>query len=113
MDVGKTIVLSGVTKNNYLFTVYPWETTLVSYGAVYAVLRRDRIGYTVIYVGRTGELRQHLLDHPMLQDFRQAGCTHIGVHIESVIARRYANQMDLVANFKPELNKGCEREGEA
>ncbi len=106
---GTAIVFSGATKTPYLFTIYPWGTSLVSYGAVYVVLRRNGFGYSVIYVGRTGELSPHLSSHPMLRAFNQAGRTHVGIHIEPVISKRYAKQMDLVVNFEPELNSGCWR----
>lgn len=104
MEKGKTIVLSGATQNPYIFTIYPWGTPLISYGAIYAVLRRNRVGYSVIYFGRTGELSPHLCSHPLLSAFERAGKTHIGVHIEPVISKRYAKQMDLIVNFAPELN---------
>ncbi|VAW55545.1 hypothetical protein MNBD_GAMMA05-2116 [hydrothermal vent metagenome] len=105
---GKTIVFSGATKNPYLFTVYPWDASLVTYGAVYVVLRRDRFGYSIIYIGRTGELSPHLSRHPLLKAFIAAGRTHVGVHLEPVISKRYAKQMDLVTNFSPDLNGGGE-----
>ncbi|HHJ35270.1 MAG TPA: hypothetical protein ENJ87_05860 [Gammaproteobacteria bacterium] len=104
----KTMVFSGATKNPYLFTIYPWDSSLVSYGAVYVVLRRNRFGYSILYVGRTGELRPHLANHPLSRAFSEAGRTHVGVHIEPVISRRYAKQMDLVMNFAPDLNAGGE-----
>lgn len=100
----KTMVFTGATKNPYLFTVYPWGQPLVSYGAVYVVLKRDRFGYTILYVGRTSELSPHLSSHPLLHAFIEAGRTHVGIHLEPVIAKRYAKQMDLMTNFTPELN---------
>jgi len=106
MDKGKTISLPGTTGNIYIFTTYPWNTSLISYGAVYSVLRRNKHGHEIIYIGSTGELKHHLSSHPLLPEFEKANATHIGVHIEPVISKRYAKQQDLILKFTPALNKG-------
>ncbi len=104
MEKEQTLILTGATQNPYTFTVYPWNTPLINFGGVYAVLRYSKTGYSIIYIGRTGELKSHLLCHPLKNAFDQAGKTHIGVHIESVIVDRYKKQMDLIVNFSPSLN---------
>ena len=63
MDKGKTIFLSGATGNSYVFTVYSWGSPLVSFGAVYSVLRRGKHGYSVIYIGSSENLSLHLKTH--------------------------------------------------
>jgi len=104
MEKEQTLILSGSTQNAYTFTVYPWNAPLVSFGAVYLVLRRVKTGYSIIYIGRSGALHPDLLHHPLTSAFDHAGKTHIGVHIESTIAERYKKQMDLVVSFAPLLN---------
>lgn len=104
MDKGKTIFLSGATGNSYVFTVYSWGSPLVSFGAVYSVLRRGKHGYSVIYIGSSENLSLHLKTHPSLMAFTEEGMTHIGVHIEPVISLRHKKEMDLIANFSPVLN---------
>jgi len=104
MEKEQTLILSGTTQNTYTFTIYPWNASLVSFGAVYLVLRRIETGYFIIYIGRSGALYSDLLHHPLNPAFEQAGITHIGVHIESTIAERYKKQMDLVVKFAPSLN---------
>ena len=104
MEKEQTLILSGTSQNTYTFTVYPWDAYLVSFGAVYLVLRRVKTGYFIIYIGRSGALYPDLLHHPLAHEFDEAGKTHIGVHIESTIAERYKKQMDLVMSFSPLLN---------
>jgi len=104
MEDQQTLTLTGATRNLYTFTVYPWNTPLISFGAVYLVLCRGEAGYSIIYIGRSGELSSDILQHPLMPAFNQAGTTHIGVHIEPLIAHRYAKQMDLIVNFAPLLN---------
>jgi len=104
MEKEQTLILSGTTQNTYTFTVYPCNTPLVSFGAVYLVLRRIKSGYSIIYIGRSGALYSDLLHHPLTPAFEQAGKTHIGVHIEASIATRYKKQMDLVVGLTPLLN---------
>ncbi len=104
MENEHTFVLSGAAKNPYTFTVYPWNTPLVSFGGVYLVLRRDEQRYSIIYIGCSGELGSDLLYHPLIVAFDKAKTTHVAVHIESVMAARYRKQLDLVAHFLPLLN---------
>jgi len=105
MDKEKTILLNGASDRSYVFTVHPWQTLLVCSSVVYVVLRRDRIGYSIIYVGSTGMLSGQLSDHPLLTEFDDADKTHIGIHIEPSSLMRDVKQKDLIANFKPSLNK--------
>ncbi len=104
MDKGKTITLKGITRNPYVFSLYAWGTPLNSASAVYAVLRRNHIGYSVIYVGSTCDLGPHLDQHPKLADFDREGRTHIGVHIEPTMSRRRSKETDLIASYAPVLN---------
>ncbi len=101
----KTILLKGVSKRTYTFNIYPWDSQLVCSGMVYAVLRRDRFGYSVIYVGITSMLHSHISEHPLLMAFDEAEKTHIGVHAEPSVLIRQLKQRDLVENFSPGLNK--------
>ncbi|PCJ85514.1 MAG: hypothetical protein COA54_10915 [Thiotrichaceae bacterium] len=104
MENEQTLILSGTSQNAYTFTIYPFNATLVSFGAVYLVLRLDKTGYFIIYIGRSSALYQDLRHHPLMPEFDQAGKTHIGVHIEATITERYKKQMDLVVRFAPLLN---------
>ncbi len=104
MEKERTLILSGISQNAYTFTVYPCNASLVSFGAVYLVLRRVKSGYFIIYIGRSGALYSDLLHHPLIPAFELAGKTHIGIHIESTIVKRYKKQMDLVMRFAPLLN---------
>lgn len=104
MENIKTITLTGLTRYPYLFTVYPWNTNLQTVSAVYAALRRDKHGYSVLYVGNTAQLDAHIAEHSLLSDFDSVGITHIGVHVEPVVSKRHTKKMDLVASYTPELN---------
>ncbi len=104
MDKGKTIMLKGITRNPYIFTLTPWGSKLRSMSAVYAVLRRNHYGYQVVYISSTCELDRHLTQHPKLAEFDREGITHIGVHIEPVMSRRHAKETDLIASYAPVLN---------
>ena len=110
MDKEKTILLNGSGSRSYIFTVYPWQTQLVCSSLVYVVLRQDKFGYSVLYIGSTGMLSGHMLNHPLLHKFNQAGKTHIGIHIEPSSFMRQIKQKDLIINFMPTLNMD-EREG--
>ena len=105
MDKERTLLLNGVSDRSYIFTVYPWQTLLVCSSVVYVVLRRDRFGYSVIYIGSTGMLSGQMSDHPLLAELDEAGKTHIGIHIEPSSFMRSVKQKDLIANFIPTLNK--------
>jgi len=110
MDKVQTILLNGASDRSYLFTVYPWQTQLVCSSLVYVVLRRNRFGYSVLYIGSTGMLSDHMLNHPLLHEFDKAGKTHIGIHIEPSSLMRQLKQKDLIVNFMPTLNMD-ERKG--
>jgi len=105
MDKDKTILLNGASDHSYIFTIYPWQTLLVCSSVVYVVLRRDRFGYSVLYVGSTGMLSGHIENHPLLMKFNDAGKTHIGIHIEPSTLMRQVKQKDLIVNFSPVLNR--------
>ena len=110
MDKEKTILLNGASNRSYLFTVYPWHTPLICSSLVYVVLRRDRFGYSVLYIGSTGMLTDHMTKHPLLHEFDKAHKTHIGIHIEPSSSERQLKQKDLIVNFMPTLNMD-ERKG--
>ncbi|PCJ85513.1 MAG: hypothetical protein COA54_10910 [Thiotrichaceae bacterium] len=105
MDKEKTILLNGASDRSYIFTIYPWQTLLVCSSVIYVVLRQDRFGYSVIYIGSTGMLSGHISDHPLLIEFNEADKTHIGIHIEPSSLMREVKQKDLVMNFMPTLNR--------
>jgi len=105
MDKDKTIILNGASGHSYIFEIYPWKTLLVCSGIVYVVLRRDRFGYSVLYIGSTRMLSGHMDNHPLLMKFDDAGKTHIGIHIEPSTLMRQAKQKDLIVNFTPVLNR--------
>jgi len=104
MDKGKTITLKGISRKPYVFSLYPWGTSLNSISAVYTVLRRNHVGYSLVYISSTCHLDRHLYQHPKLADFAREGRTHIGVHIEPVMSRRHSKETDLVASYAPVLN---------
>jgi len=104
MEKDKTLLLNGSSERSYVFNVYTWDTLLVCSSVVYVVLRQDRFGYTVIYIGSTGMLNGHMTEHALMESFDEAGKTHIGVHIEPSTARRQVKQKDLIMNFLPKLN---------
>ncbi len=104
MDEDRTILLRGSSDRAYVFTVYPWQALLICSSVVYVVLRRNRFGYSVIYVGSTGMLTEHISRHPLLLEFDAAGKTHIGVHIEPSVLMRQVKEKDLLINFSPALN---------
>jgi len=110
MDKEKTISLNGASDRSYIFTIYPWQTLLVCSSVVYVVLRQDRFGYSILYIGSTGMLSGHMSDHPLLLKFNEVGKTHIGIHIEPSSSMRQVKQKDLIVNFMPPLNMD-EREG--
>ena len=105
MEKEQTLILSGTTRNLYTFTVYPCHASLVSFGVVYLVLRLEKTGYFIIYIGRSGNLHHDWQHHPLMPEFNRAGKTHIGVHIEPTIVQRYKKQMDLVVEYAPLLNR--------
>jgi len=104
MDNCKTITLKGLTRYVYLFNVFPWESELPPVSAVYSILRRDKHGYSVIYIGNTGKLDTHLSEHALLAKFEAEGKTHIGIHVEPVMSKRHSKKMDLVSSYTPALN---------
>jgi len=104
MEKEKTILLKGLSGCSYVFHVYPWQTLLVCSSVVYVVLRRDRFGYSVLYVGSTGILNGQMSEHFLLAEFEEAGKTHIGIHIEPSVLQRQVKQQDLIKNFSPVLN---------
>ena len=105
MEIVKKIGFKGESGNTYIFNVYPWDTKLVCSGVVYIVMRRNKFGYTIIYADCTGMFNGHILHHPLLKKFNDAGKTHIGVHIEPSMLVRYAKKKDLIENFAPVLNR--------
>ena len=104
MKKENTILLKGSSNRSYVFIVYPWQTRLVCSGVVYVVLRRDQLGYSVLYVGNVGLMKGHTTKHPLLDEFDGAGRTHIGIHIETSVWMRRMKEKDLVINFSPALN---------
>lgn len=104
MEKDKTILLKGSSEHSYVFNVYPWKTMLVCSGVVYVVLRRNRFGCSVLYVGNVRLLKEHTTEHPLRLKFDKAGCTHIGVHVEPSELMRKAKEKDLVTNLLPVFN---------
>lgn len=104
MDNGKTIILNGISRNPYAFTLYPCGTKLLSASAVYAVLAFKQPGYSVLYISSAAQLAAHLADDERCAFFRREGCTHVGVHVEPVVSRRLAKVTDLVVSYRPVLN---------
>jgi len=104
MEKDKTILLNGSSERSYVFNVYPWDTLLVCSSVVYVVLRRDRFGYIVIYVGSTSMLKGHMTEHILMEAFNKEGKAHIGIHIEPSTLMRQVKQKDLIVNFRPMLN---------
>ena len=105
MEIGKKIALKGESGNAYGFNVYPWKTRLVCSGVVYVVIRQNKIGYSILYVGCTGMFSGHISHHPLLAEFNEAGKTHVGIHIEPSVLMRHVKHRDLIKNFSPPLNK--------
>jgi len=104
MDNGKTIILKGISRNPYTFTISPWGSELHTTSAVYAVLAFKPPGYSVLYISSTAELASHLTSEGRPRLFGYEGCTHIGVHVEPVVSRRLSKVTDLVASYAPFLN---------
>jgi len=104
MEKAKTIILKGISRNPYTFTIYPWSSRLLTTSAVYAVLSWKQPGYSVLYIGSACELAPHLNEAERRQLFAGVGCTHIGVHVEPVVSRRLAKVTDLVVSYAPLLN---------
>ena len=109
---GKTIILNGISRNPYAFTVYEWGAQLLTINAVYAVLGWKQPGYSVLYIGSTSRLGVHLYEAERRRLFAGDGCTHIGMQpllsltkdVEPVVSRRLAKVTDLVASYAPLLN---------
>ena len=104
MEEEKTLLLKGASKRSYVFNIYPWQAAVVCSGLVYTALRRDRFGYSVLYIGSASILNEPITGHPLLEAFDTAGWTHIGVHIEPSVLMRQVKEKDLVLNFSPVLN---------
>lgn len=104
MEMTKHITLTGASRTPYLFTVHLWEQRLISISAVYAVLRRMRVGYGTIYIGSSADLKTHFEEHDLLKKFIQQGVTHIGIHVDNTVSSQHTKKMDLISSYVPELN---------
>jgi len=104
MNKSKTITLKGVSESPYTFTVYPWGELLEPVSAVYAVLKKNQHGYSIIYIGKTYDLDKHVYNHNKRFEFKEEGATHIGIHLEPAMSRRYSIEMDLIICYTPPIN---------
>jgi hypothetical protein len=99
-----TITLTGASRANYEFTLYPWPTSFRAVCAVYAIFAKRVDGHHVLYIGQTGNCAERFEDHHKAWCFRSNGVTHIGLLIENSEQRRLAIEADLIASYNPPCN---------
>ncbi len=116
---GLPIQLLGRSGHNYPFQLYPWGQAFRGIGGIYAVMREKNPfvqavyplsndvgpGYSVQYLGQTGDLSQRPEHHHRQDDFQRVGATHIAVMTESSKLKRLAIESDLVSGMQPPLNE--------
>lgn len=99
-----TITLFGASGRSYNFDVYPWNTSFKALGAVYTVLKKSGLNYTILYIGQTGDLSSRFDSHHKQTCFDRNGKTHIGIHLDSSENSRLAKERDLLGNYTPVCN---------
>lgn len=99
-----TISLKGASGRTYDFDVYPWGTQFKPLGAVYTVLKRNQVDYSILYIGQTGDLSERFDNHHKRFCFDQRGKSHLGIHLEPSEAKRLGIESDLLGRYSPPCN---------
>ena len=99
-----TISVTGASGRTYVFDVYPWGTQFNPVGAVYLVLRKNQINYSILYIGQTGDLSERFDDHHKRPCFDRNNKTHVGIYLESSESKRLGVESDLLGRHSPPCN---------
>jgi len=104
MSKEKTIILKGLSRNQYDFDVYRWGVPFSTLSAVYIVLKRVAPGYSIIYIGHSHDMSRCMNNHEMRDCLEREGATHIGIMPQPTVSKRMATETDLIASYAPVCN---------
>jgi len=114
-----TITLTGRSGRSYSFHLYPWGQSFKAVGGLYAAIKQESSlaqalypssnaagpGYSVQYVGQTGDLSQRPEHHHREAAIRRAGVTHVAAIVQGNEQTRRQIEADLVGGLQPPLNR--------
>ncbi len=100
----ETLTLTGVSKTQHKFEVYPIGTNFSPVGAVYAITRRavnlnQVSNHTPIYIGETGDLSTRFGSHHKQECFDQNNANCVSVHRDDNEGSRLAKEYDILNNY--------------
>jgi hypothetical protein len=114
-----TIELTGRSGRSYSFHLYPWGQSFKAVGGLYVAIKQESSlaqalyptshavspGYSVQYVGQTGDLSRRPEHHHREASFRRVGVTHVAAIAQGDEQTRRQIEADLIGGLQPPLNR--------
>lgn len=105
MGLIETIKLVGQNGHEYLFDVYPKQTTFDDVLCLYAFLTPVLGGYHVLYIGQTIDLVQRLANHHKWVEASQHGFMYVAVCRDVTLLSLDADEENLIRHYSPVCNQ--------
>lgn len=101
-----TIELTGVSRNQYTYWVYPIDASFNPAPGNYALARLNpNRTYTLLYIGQTADLSERFDNHHKMPCVKANGGTHLAAHVNSAGQQaRLTEEQDLIAKYHPACN---------
>lgn len=103
-----TITLTGASRQEYEFEIYPWGTDFKPVAAVYSITSRSQKqnGWThdILYVGETEDVSERFDNHHKVSCFTNHNVNCVCIRVENSRPSRLAIERDLIGAYDPTCN---------
>lgn len=103
--LNKTIKWPGLSGKDYVYQIYPIDTSFNDVAGNYIFAKESSPGKWVsVYIGQTSSFKDRFVNHHKQNCINRHGATHIHAHTNTVEAARLSEERDLVNRWQPTCN---------
>ena len=98
------VALTGGSRRTYDFYLFHVDVTLGQGAGCYAFIEATKTGYSLVYIGETGDLSERFDSHHKGRCIKRHGATWKGVYRTASKAQAQRVEGDLLRRYSPPCN---------